>query len=948
MKKRVLCIVMLMSGVLFSQNIKPEYGQLINQYNQAYDNRSFRGMKTNAEKLIEHYPDDYAGYALYGYFLICRGQNNRAAPYFDTMKYLNPLDNATNSLLSLYHFLMKDMQGAEYYLQRAFITATEQHPETGIIEDAEVVSEMAYRNDLNAYIDLVNDTAKNYTTTKAAQNYFACIQQMMQGKPCDDIYNAIAELKTQTPNLKILEPLSLYAKGASYYINLNDAKAKSTLDQFLENSKNLEDLAYYRASAYFFKSEIYAAGYNYQSALLNINKALAELDNIPLDIGFNLLLTFKKMMRHSDLNQPQQNLQASYDLLNLAKSMDNKTYQVQALNNIGSHYLNSALPNERQKAAEHLIKALYMAKKNGYTHLENKVRGNYTLVLWQQGRRQEAKENSDVLFKNFVEQGQYADAEVTANNLGFMFYIDGDYQNAANYFKKAVDMLESKRESLSPQERMRLLNSKNSSYAGLVMSYEKLNQPGPLFEIQDRNRSGYLKDRLDADMPNASLADAQQLLGSDDLLLYYSLTGPGEIVINAITQNSAKVYYNYPIDGWLTIKKNWIDRTKKIPSSYNGFLKDFKNDIVDGNLVQYTDKRQNFKAEDFQENVEFTRQLLQTDDPKLKAIRQALLKHWYKFTLQPIEHLLNQKKNLIIAPSNELNYLPFEAFINTQGQYVIKENNVKYIPSVSVWKRIAQRQYAPNRKPLLAMGGAKYQPSENVKGTARSMQDFYAITEEISTKIANNNFNFKDELQKMGLGGANYLPGTLREVQAVGQLDDKVDVFTGQQMKESVLKNMDKNGELANYKAIMLSSHGFSLDVVPALSGVMMTQPDDGDDGEDTFLLAPEIARLHLKADLAVLSACDTGLGKLVGGEGINGLNSAFLVAGANATLLSLWPVNDASTAITMENVFKLIIKDNYAPNQAVNAVKRAMATGQAGEKLTHPKYWAPFLYNGI
>lgn len=948
MKIFILYILLISTSIVVAQNDKPDYAQLISQYNEAYDSRSFRGMKINAEKLIEFYPDDYAGYALYGYFLICRGQNNRAKPYFETMQYLNPLDSGTNSLLSLYNSLMKDLSASEYYLRRAFITATDQNAKSTIIEDAEVVREMANRNDLKSYIDMVNETANDYTTTKAAQTYFGCIQQMMQGKSCDDIYNAIAKLKTQNPKLKTLEPLSLYAKGASYYVNLNDAKAKSTLDQFLKNSKTFKELSYYRASAYFYKSEIYVAGYNYQSALLNINKALQELDNIPLDIGFDLLLTFKKMMRHNNLNQPEQNLQAGYDLLNLAKSMDDKAYQVQALNNIGSHYLDSALPNERQKAAEHLIKALYMAKKNGLTHLENKVRGNYTLVLWQQGRRQDAKENSDVLFKNFVDQGQYADAEVTANNLGFMFYIDGDYQNAANYFKKAVDMLESKREELSPQERMRLLNSKNSSYAGLVMSYEKLNQPEPLFAIQDRNRSGYLKDRLDADMPNASLTDAQQLLGPDDLLLYYSLTGPGEIVINAITQNSAKVYYNYPIDEWLTIKKVWIDRTKKIPSSYNGFLKDFKNDIVDGNLVRYADKRQNFTAEDFLDNVEFTRQLLQTDDPKLHNMRKALLKHWYNFTLKPIEHLLAQKQNIIIAPSNELNFLPFEAFIDAQGQYVINQHNVKYIPSVSVWKSIAQRKYSPNRKPLLAMGGAKYQPSGNVKGNARSMLDFYEISEAISTKIAEDNFNFTDELQRMGFGGANYLPGTLREVQAVGKLDANVDVYTGQQMKESFLKQLSKTGKLANYKALMLSTHGFSLDVVPSLSGVMMTQPDNGDAGEDTFLLAPEIARLNLNADLAVLSACDTGLGKLIGGEGINGLNSSFLIAGANATLLSLWPVNDASTAITMENVFKLIIKDNSSPFQAVNMVKRAMATGQAGEKLTHPKYWAPFLYNGI
>ena len=434
---------------------------------------------------------------------------------------------------------------------------------------------MANRNDLNAYINMVDEVATNYTTTQAAQTYFNCIRQMINGQSCDDIYKAISELKAKTPQIKAFEILSLYAKGSSYYANLKDNKAKSTFDQFLENSKNHKDLCYSRASAFYMKSEIYAAGYNYQSSLLNINKALNELENIPLDIGFKLFLTYKKMIRLANLNQTQQNLQAGYDLLALAKKADNKEYQIQALNNIGSHYINSALPNDRQKAAEYIIKALYMAKKQGYTALENAVRDNYTLVLWQQGRKQEAKANADKLFQSYMNQNQYSNAELTANNLGFMFYYEGDYQNAAQYFRKAVDMVENKRQALSPQERMRLLNTKNSSYAGLVMSYQKLNQAHKLFDIQDRNRSRYLKDQLNADAPTASLADAQNLLGANDLLIYYSLTGPGEIVINAITQNSAQVFYNYPIDDWLAIKKTWIDRTKKIPASYNGFSKRF-------------------------------------------------------------------------------------------------------------------------------------------------------------------------------------------------------------------------------------------------------------------------------------------------------------------------------------------------------------------------------------
>lgn len=531
--------------------------------------------------------------------------------------------------------------------------------------------------------------------------------------------------------------------------------------------------------------------------------------------------------------------------------------------------------------------------------------------------------------------------------MGFLMVYDENYQDAATYFKQAIDLTERVKKSLDPSQRLALMNNRSSSYYGLIMAYEKVGNAAQLFEVQDNNRSQFLRDRLSPNTPQATLKDARSMLGPDDLLLYYTLAGPGEVIINAITHNSAQVIRSYPIKEWIDMKKQWTDRSKRIPPSFNSFMQDYSNDIVDGNFVTYKTIEQNFNANDFKKQIEWTRELLKATEPEFTQARNAFLKQWYLFTLSPVQSLLNSKKNIIISPSNQLNYLPFEAFIAPNGKYLIETHNVKYIPSVSVWKILKDRNYRPDRKPALAMGGAIYQPSGNVKGTARGIDDFFAISESINRKIERRNFNFKTELEQMGFGGASYLQGTLDEVLYVGQIDPEIKVVTGMDMKESYIKRLNSTGELKNYKIIMLSSHGFTTDIIPEFSGVMMSQPNGGDGNEDTFLLAPEIAEFKLEADLAILSACDTGLGALVGGEGVNGLNSAFLVAGANNTLLSLWAVDDYSTALTMKNLFRLMLKENMDSFEAINLIKRAMAKGEGGEKYSAPMYWAPFVLNG-
>lgn len=949
MKRILVNLFCLLFVTVIIAQTSTDYNQLIADFQKAAKSQDFRGMKLNSEALIKLYPDDFAGYALNGFFYSCRGQNNQADTKYQTMMLLNPIHPSSYALMGLHTYIMGKLDMAEQYTRWAFQLADYPEFKTEFLDDIETVKTMGYRQDLEDYKTMVETIASQVPIDSNLSGTFSnCFYSLRQGNDCNGFNEAIAKLNQKKPYNPAIELMGLFAKSTKHYMVYENEKAKEGFDLFLSKTQNNSNYSYYKALSFFYKASMYYANYNTRSALVNIKKALSEIKNLPLPTGSEANFYYYKAFYESDLKMEQESLQSSFNLLAIAEKLDSDLFKAQAYNNIGNYYLESVNPSERAKAAESIYNALHYAKKAGLKKLENSIRGNYVLVLWQQGKREEAKQNSDMLFDAFMADNNYSAAEITANNLGFMYYMDNNYQMAAQYFKKAVDMTERVRTSLSPKQRLELLNGRSSSYTGLVMAYQKLGNAKALFEVQDNNRSRFLRDRLKPDAKTANIEQAQSLLGPNDLLLYFTLTGPGEIVINAITQNSAKVYYNYPIDDWIRMKKQWTDRAKKIPSSLNSFMQDYTNDIVDGNFIVYANKEQSFTAKDFRTQVEWTRQLLESSDPKFDQPRTAFLRHWYNFTLKPVEHLLNTKTNIIVSSSNELNYLPFEAFINNNGQYLISNHNVKYIPSVSVWNILKKRNYSSsNKKPALVMGGALYQPSGNVKGTARGIDDFYAISESINDKISKGIFNFNAELKTMGFGGANYLKGTLDEVTFVGELDPNVKVVTGMNMKESYLKQLNKTGELKKFKAIMLSTHGFTVDIIPELSGVMMSQPSSGDANEDTYLLAPEIARLDLEADIAILSACDTGLGALVGGEGINGLNSAFLVAGANSTLLSLWPVNDYSTSLTMKNLFKMMLINQVDSFTAINSIKRAMAKGEAGEEFKKPKYWAPFLLNG-
>ncbi|MEN8216858.1 MAG: CHAT domain-containing protein [Pseudomonadota bacterium] len=131
---------------------------------------------------------------------------------------------------------------------------------------------------------------------------------------------------------------------------------------------------------------------------------------------------------------------------------------------------------------------------------------------------------------------------------------------------------------------------------------------------------------------------------------------------------------------------------------------------------------------------------------------------------------------------------------------------------------------------------------------------------------------------------------------------------------------------------------------MPALSSIVLGQVDNPP-GIDGYVTASEWPAYDLKSDLMVLSACQTGLGKVMSGEGVMGLPYAFYVAGNRNTLLTLWSISDKVTAKFITTFFAKL-KTGVGQIEALTATKREFL--KKGGRYSHPVYWAVFVLYGV
>jgi len=288
---------------------------------------------------------------------------------------------------------------------------------------------------------------------------------------------------------------------------------------------------------------------------------------------------------------------------------------------------------------------------------------------------------------------------------------------------------------------------------------------------------------------------------------------------------------------------------------------------------------------------------------------QSSARELYKQLIAPVRS--QNISSLIIVPDGPLHLVPFGALVNDAGGYLNSDFNLSAAPSATIYYTLSRTPRAvAARKPFL--GVAYSPPSQSSKGLGSATR---AVTDLRAGRLKPLQFGHEEITEAAKVFGSQSV------------------TLDGSQASEDALKAEP----LADFKVIHLAAHGVSDELDPDRTALVFAP---GSESEDGLWQAREIRRTRLNADVVVLSACETGSGKLQGQEGVMNLARAFLTAGARSVVASLWDVDDRSTATLMESFYEHL--------KAGLTVKEALRQAQLdfiknyGDKAK-PNLWAGF-----
>jgi CHAT domain-containing protein/tetratricopeptide (TPR) repeat protein len=308
--------------------------------------------------------------------------------------------------------------------------------------------------------------------------------------------------------------------------------------------------------------------------------------------------------------------------------------------------------------------------------------------------------------------------------------------------------------------------------------------------------------------------------------------------------------------------------------------------------------------------------------------------------LEPIAHRLN-KRRIIIVPDGCLRYIPFAALplgSRTQNGRLVTladQYELTSLPSVSMLKLV--RDNAEKRPPSTELAAVFADPVFDKDDSRVLVSTAPSQRPSTPSKVIGSVLRYV----KPGAISISRLPASQAEAQAILEIMSKEKTFLATGFKASRSTVMD--GNLGQYRFIHFATHGLLDTQHPELSGLVLSLVDEQGKPQDGYLRPKEIAQLKLSADLVVLSACDSALGKDLESEGIMGLSRAFLNAGSKSVISSLWKVDDAATATLMQYFYRRI-HDGETPAAALRGAQSDLSQKN---DWRHPYYWAAFILQG-
>ncbi|HEX8493755.1 MAG TPA: tetratricopeptide repeat protein [Pyrinomonadaceae bacterium] len=661
------------------------------------------------------------------------------------------------------------------------------------------------------------------------------------------------------------------------------------------------------------------------------------------------------------LNEQRKAIDHYEQALPLIRATGNRQHEATTLNNIGGSYVELG---EQQKALTYVTQALHLYRAIGYRQGEAMALYNTARVESSQGKLIEARHNTQAAI-DIIEslRTKITNQELRASYFAtfqdyYRFYIgllmllhkqspaagyDGEALQTAERararallellaeanadIRQGVDPALVEREhslqqrlNAKAQKQLQLLSGSHTKEqaAALAGEIEALTTEYQQVQTQIKQASPRYA-ALTQPQPLTFKEMQTQVLDTDTLLLEYSL-GTSKSYLWAVTPDSIKSY-ELP-------KRSEIEAAAR---SVYGLL-NARNQELAGETVAQRRTR-----------------IAQAD-----AQYPAAAARLSQMVLGPVVAQLGNKRLLVVS-DGALQYIPFAALPepNTTPNAVaaaplVVKHEIISLPSASALAVLRRelKDRKPAAKTVAVLADPVFESDDERVVNPSAQTNVAPKPTPPRRKQRELPLGMERSASESGLTRAGLeiprLPGTRDEA---GQILSLVPPTQRKAAFDFAANRQTATSEeLSQYRYVHFATHGFLNSLHPELSGIVLSMVDEKGTPQDGFLRAHEIFNLKLPAELVVLSACQTGLGKEVKGEGLVGLTRGFMYAGASRVVVSLWSVSDDATAELMARFYRGMLKERIRPAAALRAAQMSLMKERGWQA---PFYWAAFTLQG-
>jgi CHAT domain-containing protein/tetratricopeptide (TPR) repeat protein len=667
-----------------------------------------------------------------------------------------------------------------------------------------------------------------------------------------------------------------------------------------------------------------------------------------------------------DLGEKQKTLENYLKALSIFQEIKDRPGEALALSNIGALYRQLG---EKQKALDYVTQALRLNRAISDRSGEAQTLRGLAISEYEQGKLSEARANSEASIA-IIESLR---TKITNQDLRSSYFA-----TVQGYYKFYIEVLMSLHkqrptggydgEALQASERARarvLLETLAEANANIRQGVdpalvERERSLQKRLDATAKNQQTLLSNPYTKEQANAIAKEIEALtteLQQVDTQIrqtsprYAALTQPQPLTLKEI-QTQILDADTLLLEYSLGVERSYVWAVT--PDSITSYELPKYDEIEAAARLVYSRLTARNRRIDGETKEQWSARIARLDR-ELPAVTAALS----RMLLTPVATQLG-KKRLVIVADGMLQYIPFAVLPSPQAQGLgnsetnqspsldpqplIVEHEIVSLPSAStlsvIRREVAGRKPAP--KTVVALADPVFTKNDErvKKGSLAKTNDNAKDAESVKE------LELVEAAEDTGVSSEGLyvprLPGSRKEAEEIVAMVPASERRLALDFEAS--REVATSPELSQYRYVHFSTHGFLNSVRPELSGIVFSLVDERGEAQDGFLRAHEVFNLKLPAEVVVLSACQTGIGREVRGEGLVSLTRGFMYAGAPRVVVSLWSVSELGTAELMVRFYQEMLKGGKRPAEALRAAQVSL---MKEKRWQSPFYWAPFTLQG-